>query len=65
MKKEADNERKQTEDFYRCAKAESRKFKAYQGIKPSIKIAQEFGVHPTQVAQWKKELLTNAGSLFI
>lgn len=27
-------------------------------------IAQEFGVHPTQVNQWKKELLANAGSLF-
>jgi transposase-like protein len=27
-------------------------------------IGQEFGVHPTQVTQWKKELLANAGSLF-
>src|SRR5664279_3801580 len=27
-------------------------------------IAQEFGVHPTQVGLWKKALLENAGQLF-
>jgi transposase len=37
---------------------------AAKGIRTINEIAQEFGVHPTQVAQWKKELLTNAGSLF-
>ena len=37
---------------------------AVKGTKTVNEIAQEFGVHPTQVAQWKKELLTNAGSLF-
>jgi len=27
-------------------------------------IAQEHGVHPVQVSQWKKEILECAGSLF-
>ena len=27
-------------------------------------IAQEHGVHPVQVGQWKKEILEHAGSLF-
>ncbi len=30
---------------------------AAKGIRTINEIAQEFGVHPTQVAQWKKELL--------
>jgi transposase-like protein len=37
---------------------------AVKGTKTVNEIAQEYGVHPTQVAQWKKDLLTNAGSLF-
>ena len=37
---------------------------AVKGTKTVNEIAQEFGVHPTQVAQWKEDLLTNAGSLF-
>ena len=37
---------------------------AVKGTKTVNEIAQEFGVHPTQVNQWKKELLANAGSLF-
>jgi transposase len=37
---------------------------AVKGIKTINEIAQEFGVHPTQVSQWKKDLLENAGSLF-
>ena len=37
---------------------------AVKGTKTVNDIAQEFGVHPTQVNQWKKELLANAGSLF-
>ncbi len=37
---------------------------AVRGTKTVNEIAQEFGVHPTQVNQWKKELLENAGSLF-
>ena len=30
-----------------------------QGIKTINEIVQEYGVHPTQVNQWKKELLDN------
>ena len=37
---------------------------AVKGIKTINEIAQEHGVHPTQVNQWKKELLDNVVSLF-
>ncbi|MEI7996020.1 MAG: helix-turn-helix domain-containing protein, partial [Methylococcaceae bacterium] len=37
---------------------------AVKGVKTINEIAQEYGVHPTQVNQWKRELLENAGSLF-
>jgi transposase-like protein len=37
---------------------------AVKGTKAINEIAQEHGVHPNQVSQWKKELLANAGSLF-
>ena len=37
---------------------------AVKGLKTINEIAQEFSVHPTQVNQWKKELMDNAGSLF-
>ncbi|MEQ1620125.1 MAG: transposase [Methylococcales bacterium] len=37
---------------------------AVKGTKTANEIAQEFGVHPTQVNQWKKDLLDNAGNLF-
>jgi len=37
---------------------------AVKGTKTINEIAQEHGVHPNQVSQWKKELLENAGSLF-
>ncbi|MEB0140901.1 helix-turn-helix domain-containing protein [Undibacterium sp. CCC2.1] len=37
---------------------------AIKGEKTINQIAQEFGVHPTQVSQWKKELLENSDSLF-
>lgn len=37
---------------------------AIRGTKTINEIAQEHAVHPTQVSQWKKELMDNAGSLF-
>ena len=37
---------------------------AVRGIKTINEIGQDNNVHPTQVSQWKKELMDNAGSLF-
>lgn len=37
---------------------------AVRGVKTINEIAQDYGVHPVQVAQWKKEILERAGSLF-
>ena len=37
---------------------------AIRGIRTVNEIGREFGVHPTQVGLWKKELLDQAGSLF-
>jgi transposase len=37
---------------------------AAKGMKTINELAQEYGVHPTQVSQWKKELLEKASSLF-
>ena len=37
---------------------------AIQGLKTVNQIAQDHGVHPTQVVLWKKEMLERAGSLF-
>ena len=37
---------------------------AIRGIKTVNEIGQEFGVHPTQVGLWKKELQAQASSLF-
>ena len=37
---------------------------AIHGVKTINQIAQEHGVHPAQVGQWKKEILERAGSLF-
>lgn len=37
---------------------------AVRGIKTVNEIAQQHGVHPALVAQWKKEILTHAGTLF-
>lgn len=37
---------------------------AVRGVKTVTEIAQEFGVHPVLVGQWKKEILENAGALF-
>jgi len=37
---------------------------AIRGVKTVTEIAQEFGVHPTQVGQWKKMLQEQAASVF-
>ena len=37
---------------------------AVKGNKTVNEIAQEYGVHPTQVGLWKKALLENSGQLF-
>jgi len=37
---------------------------AIRGIKMVNEIGQEYGVHPTQVGMWKKELQEQASSLF-
>ena len=37
---------------------------AIRGLKTVNEIGQEYGVHPTQVAQWKKELQEQAANLF-
>lgn len=37
---------------------------AIHGVKTLNQIAQEHGVHPIQVSQWKKEILERAGTLF-
>ncbi len=37
---------------------------AVRGVKTINQIAQEFGVHPVQVGQWKKEILEGAPKLF-
>ena len=37
---------------------------AVRGLKTVTEIAQEYGVHPVLVGQWKKEILENAGALF-
>ena len=37
---------------------------AIRGVKTLNEIAQEYGVHPVQVGQYKKQILTQAGQLF-
>ena len=37
---------------------------AVRGLKTVTEIAQEYGVHPVLVGQWKKEILENANALF-
>ena len=37
---------------------------AIRGLKTVNEIAQDVGVHPTQVSQWKKELQAQASHVF-
>ena len=37
---------------------------AIRGVKTSNEIAQEYGVHPVQIGQWKRAITEQAGTLF-
>ena len=37
---------------------------AVRGVKTVNEIAQQHGVHPVMVSQWKKEILASVGTLF-
>ena len=37
---------------------------AIRGVRTVNEIGQDYGVHPAQVGQWKKEILEQAGTLF-
>lgn len=37
---------------------------AYRGVKTLPELAKEFGVHPTQISQWKQHLGQQAATLF-
>ena len=37
---------------------------AVRGLKTISEIAQQHGVHPVMVGQWRKEILEHAGALF-
>jgi len=38
---------------------------ALKSEKTIPQISQEFGVHPTQISNWKKQLLDNLDSIFV
>ena len=37
---------------------------AVRGVKTTSELASEFGVHPTQIAKWKKPLLEGSAEIF-
>ncbi len=37
---------------------------AVRGVKTTSELASEFGVHPTQIATWKKQLLEGSAEIF-
>ena len=57
-------ERKKIKGFYTGTQKAKIALKAVKGIKTINAIAQDNSLHLTQVSQWKRELMDNAGSLF-
>ena len=39
-------------------------FAACKGDKTLAELAKQFGVHPTQITEWKQQLLARAGDIF-
>ncbi len=37
---------------------------AVRGVKTASELASEFGVHPTMIAKWKKQLMDGAAEVF-
>ena len=37
---------------------------AFRGVKATSELASEFGVHPTQIAKWKKQLMEGSAEIF-
>jgi len=37
---------------------------ALKGDRPLSEIASEYGVHPNQVTQWKKQMIENSAAIF-
>ena len=37
---------------------------AVRGVKTTSELASEFGVHPAQIAKWKKQLLEGSAEIF-
>jgi transposase-like protein len=56
----SDNKRKNFSGEFKAKVA----LEAIRGVKTVNEIAQVFGVHPTQVGLWKKELQEQAAGLF-
>ncbi len=63
-KKRYKNEQKKKRKTFSGAQKAKIALETVKNIKTINEIAQENEVHPSQVSQWKKELLANAGSLF-
>ena len=65
-----DTPRTQTDSMKNKRKRHDSQFKArvaleaLKGLKTVQQIAKEFGIHPGQVSDWKKQLSEQAGSVF-
>ena len=38
---------------------------AIRGVKTLAELAKEYQIHPTQISEWKRRVLTNAPELFL